>query len=47
MEYIIDSSFHEVRLDRFLRKKYENTPLTEIFKGIRTGKIKVNGKKSK
>lgn len=47
MEYTIDSSFHEVRLDRFLRKKYENTPLTEIFKGIRTGKIKVNGKKSK
>ena len=47
MEYIIDSSFHEARLDRFLRKKYENTPLTEIFKGIRTGKIKVNGKKSK
>ncbi|MGL4642392.1 MAG: RluA family pseudouridine synthase [Cetobacterium sp.] len=47
MEYVIDSSFHEVRLDRFLRKKYENTPLTEIFKGIRTGKIKVNGKKSK
>ena len=47
MEYIIESNFHEVRLDRFLRKKYENTPLTEIFKGIRTGKIKVNGKKSK
>lgn len=47
MEYVIDSSFHEVRLDRFLRKKYENTPLTEIFKGIRTGKIKVNGKKAK
>lgn len=47
MEYIIDSSFNDVRLDRFLRKKYENTPLTEIFKGIRTGKIKVNGKKSK
>lgn len=47
MEYIIDSSFHEVRLDRFLRKKYEKIPLTEIFKGIRTGKIKVNGKKSK
>ncbi len=47
MEYIIDSSFENVRLDRFLRKKYENTPLTEIFKGIRTGKIKVNGKKTK
>ena len=47
MEHIIDISYENVRLDRFLRKKYENTPLTEIFKGIRTGKIKVNGKKSK
>lgn len=47
MEHIIDESFENVRLDRFLRKKYEDTPLTEIFKGIRTGKIKVNGKKSK
>lgn len=47
MEYKIDLSFNDVRLDRFLRKKYENIALTEIFKGIRTGKIKVNGKKTK
>lgn len=47
MEYIIDSSFNDVRLDKFLRKKYQETPLTEIFKAIRVGKIKVNGKKSK
>lgn len=47
MEYIVDKEFEDVRLDKFLRKKYENIPLTEIFKGIRTGKIKVNGKKSK
>lgn len=47
MEFKIDSSFENVRVDKFLRKKLENTPLTEIFKGIRTGKIKVNGKKTK
>ena len=47
MEYIVDKEFEDVRLDKFLRKKYEEIPLTEIFKGIRTGKVKVNGKKSK
>lgn len=47
MEYIIDKEYEDVRLDRFLRKKYADISLTEIFKGIRTGKIKVNGKKSK
>lgn len=47
MEYIIDKEYEDVRLDRFLRKKYEDISLTEIFKGIRTGKVKVNGKKSK
>lgn len=36
MEYIVDKEFEDVRLDKFLRKKYENIPLTEIFKGIRT-----------
>jgi 23S rRNA pseudouridine955/2504/2580 synthase len=47
VEYIIDKEYEDVRLDRFLRKKYEDISLTEIFKGIRTGKVKVNGKKSK
>lgn len=47
MEYIVDKDYENVRLDRFLRKKYEDISLTEIFKGIRTGKVKVNGKKSK
>ena len=47
MEYIIDKEYEDVRLDRFLRKKYEDISLIEIFKGIRTGKVKVNGKKSK
>lgn len=47
MEHIIDSSYSGVRLDKFLRKKYKEIALTEIFKGIRTKIVKVNGKKSK
>lgn len=47
MEYLIDREYEDVRLDKFLRKQLPNLPLTEIFKGIRVGKIKVNGKKSK
>lgn len=47
MEYIIDREYEDVRLDKFLRKHLPELPLTEIFKGIRVGKIKVNGKKSK
>lgn len=47
MEYIIDKEYENVRLDRYLRKKFPDLALTEIFKGIRVGKIKVNGKKSK
>lgn len=47
MEYIIDKEFEDVRVDKFLRKKLSNMPLTEIFKCIRVGKVKVNGKKTK
>lgn len=47
MEYIIDKEFEDVRVDKFLRKKLSNIALTEIFKYIRVGKIKVNGKKTK
>lgn len=35
------------RLDKFVRKWLKDVPLTAIYKGIRTGQIKVNGKKSK
>lgn len=47
MEYKIDSNFHDTRLDKFIRRKYEGLNLTGIFKMIRKGKIKVNGKKVK
>lgn len=35
------------RLDKFLRKYLKEVPLSRIFKGIRKGDIKVNGKKQK
>jgi 23S rRNA-/tRNA-specific pseudouridylate synthase len=33
------------RIDKFLRKYLPNAPLGGIFKWLRTGKVKVNGKK--
>ena len=47
MKYIIEKDNEGVRLDRYLRKKLSDTPLTEIFKSLRIGKIKVNNKKKK
>jgi len=47
MKYIIEKDNEGVRLDRYLRKKLKTTPLTEIFKALRIGKIKVNNKKKK
>lgn len=35
------------RLDRFIRKLMKETALSEIYKSIRKGNVKVNGKKSK
>ena len=47
MKYIIDKEDEGVRLGRYLRKKLKSIPLTEIFKAMRIGKIKVNNKKKK
>ncbi|WP_320045942.1 RluA family pseudouridine synthase [uncultured Ilyobacter sp.] len=47
MEHKIEKNFHDTRLDKYIRKKYEGINLTEIFKLIRKGRIKVNGKKVK
>jgi len=45
MEWIIGEESDQVRLDRYLRKKYKEIPLSGIFKGIRSGAVRVNGKK--
>jgi 23S rRNA pseudouridine955/2504/2580 synthase len=47
LEFIINQDSHDVRLDRFLRKKYQEVALTSIFRLIRKGKIRVNGTKKK
>lgn len=35
----------EQRLDKFIKKYLKNLPLGGIYKMLRTGKIKVNGKR--
>ncbi len=35
------------RLDKFLRKYLKDVPLSAIFKALRKGDIRVNGKKQK
>lgn len=49
-EIEIDSSNHDQRFDRFLRKYFKNQTsisLADIYRGIRNREITVNGKKSK
>lgn len=46
----IDSSNHDQRFDRFLRKYFKmqtEITLTDIYRGIRNKEITVNGKKTK
>lgn len=47
LEYIIDEEYSGVRVDRFLRKKLKNIFLSDIYKMIRKGQIKINNKKIK
>ena len=42
-----DENMEGVRLDRFLRKSLKELSLNTIFEYIRTGKVKINGKKKK
>jgi len=45
MDYKITEEYKDTRVDKFVRKKYQGLKLGEIFKYLRTKKIKVNGKK--
>ena len=47
MEFRIAADDENVRLDRFVRKKYQDVALTAIFRLIRKGVVRVNGKKKK
>ena len=45
--YIVDYTFNEMRLDRWIRNNLGKMPQGLIEKNLRNGKIKVNNKKSK
>ena len=45
--YIVDYTFNEMRLDRWIRNNLGKIPQGLIEKNLRNGKIKVNNKKSK
>ena len=46
-EIIVNSEMEGMRLDRYLRKSFKNEPLSRIFSAIRSGDVKINGKKPK
>ena len=45
--FVVDATFNNMRLDRFLRNKIGKIPQGLIEKKLRTGKIKLNQKKVK
>ena len=45
--FVVDATFNNMRLDRFLRNKLGKIPQGLIEKKLRTGKIKLNNKKVK
>lgn len=47
IEYIIDEDYSGIRLDSYIKKKLTPLSLTEIYKFIRKGNIKINNKKCK
>lgn len=47
MNIVIGPNEAGQRLDKFLRKYLKDVPLSAIFRGIRTGQVRVNGKKAK
>lgn len=46
IEFRIDDDHAGVRLDKFLRKKLAQMPVSHLFKMIRTKKVRVNGKRA-
>src|ERR671937_776095 len=43
IEFQIDEDNAGIRLDKFLRKKLDQVPVSHLFKMIRTKKVRVNG----
>ena len=45
--FIIDSTYNNMRIDRWLRNKIGRIPQSLIEKNLRSGKIRINKKKVK
>ena len=45
--FIVESTFNNMRIDRWLRNKLGKMPQSLIEKSLRLGKIKINKKKNK
>src|SRR3954469_21123691 len=46
IEFRVDADIAGVRLDKVLRKRLANVPVSHLFKMIRTKKVRVNGKRA-
>ena len=47
MEYIIDAEYENSRIDRLLKKICKNETLSNIFRALKKGDVRVNGSKIK
>ena len=45
--FIVESTYNNMRLDRWLRNKIGKIPQSLIEKSLRSGKIKINKKKKR
>ena len=43
----VEATYAGMRIDRFLRKHFDNIPQSLIERNLRSGKIKLNKKKNK
>src|SRR2546421_12606639 len=46
LEYKVTPDAAGQRLDKFLRKRLENMPLSHVYKLVRTKKVRVNGSRA-
>ncbi len=45
IKFVVDNEYENVRIDKFIRKKLTKIYLSDMYKMLRKGKIKVNNKK--
>ena len=47
MEYIVDAEYENSRIDRLLKKICKDETLSNIFRALKKGDVRVNGSKIK